>query len=133
MDALFSTKNLSQIILVTLNKNTIIFFLGLSYTKLIEQLTDSILVEISSLYVHALDDALEFRAHICELLSLLIGEGAIAQLAEVFTSLRSQVAEELNQHLIDNCVDAHIDIHVLAPRSVLNQVLVGVMSLLLID
>ena len=64
---------------------------------------------------------------------MLISEGAVAELLEVLTSLRSQVSEELDEDFVSKTVDVYIQIDVGSARSVLYQVLIGVVSFLLIN
>ena len=97
------------------------------------RLTDSILVEVSSLDVHALHYSLELCASVWKLFSLLVCEDSIAKFLKVLTCLWSVFAEKFKYHLLHLSIDWYVHVDIGSACSVLDQILEGIISLLLVN
>lgn len=112
----------------------------LFYTKYVDSykllLTDSGLVYISSLDIHALDDSMEFSAHICQFFSDCVQCLSFAYGEEISNCLGCIFCEKFNYYFLNLSVTprkVNVKESVIAPRCVFNQGLLSIDCLLLVN
>lgn len=93
----------------------------------------TVLVDVTTLGVHALDDAVELGAYVAHFLTAGIGVLTIAKLHEVRAGLGSEFGKEFNNYLLDCTVNVHIEVNIVAPWGVLNDLLLCIVCALLVD